>query len=187
MGYQEKHAKKTKSIHIKKSVSLLVALVLMIVVGTGTTLAYIVDMKGPISNLFLPAEVACAVVANEDDEISNIVIKNIGNTDAYIRAAVIVTWKDDTTNRNVYGKQPVENTDYTIKINTDDSSWELEDGFYYWTEPVGVNNFTDPLIESCTQKAEAPASGYSLSIEIVAEAIQADPFISAEAAWAVTE
>lgn len=187
MGYQAKHAKKTKSIHIKKSASLLVALVLMIVVGTGTTLAYIIDQSGTVTNVFIPSQVSCAV--KED-----YTVKNTSDVDAYIRAAVVVTWKDDTTNRNVYGKQPVENTDYTIQYNLTNGWVKGTDGYYYWTSPVksereAANNCTTGvLIETCELKdGITPPSDYHLSVEIVAEAIQADPFANAEAAWAVTK
>ena len=171
MGYQAKHVKQTKTKSYKKSASLLIALILVIVVGTGTTLAYIVDTSGPLSNIFSPSNVACAVNADRS-------IKNTGDVNAYIRAAVVVTWKDDAG--NVYGQKP----NGTISLGY---RWEKEtDGYYYYPLSVAVGGNTEVLVAGYTF-SETPPAGYSLSIEVVAEAIQAAPFASAEAAWAVTK
>lgn len=170
MGYQEKQAKKTNAKHIKKSAFLLVALILILVVGAGTTLAYIVDMSGPLSNIFSPSNVACAV--NDDKSI-----KNTGDVDAYIRAAVVVTWKDNAG--NVYGQKP----NVTI---TSESGWNKKaDGYYYYNSSVAVGNKTAVLIKEYTLTGTEP-DDYSLSIEIVAEAIQANPANAVESAWGVT-
>lgn len=170
MRYQENSTTKTKP--YKKSASLLVALILMIVVGTGTTLAYIVDMSGPLSNIFSPSNVACAVDTDRS-------IKNTGDVDAYIRAAVIATWKD--VSGNVYGgSKPI------VSI-TPESGWaQKSDGYYYYSFAVTVGDSTKKLIDTYACSDTEP-DGYSLSIEVVAEAIQADPFADAEAAWAVTK
>lgn len=45
-------------------------------------------------------------------------VKNTGNTDAFIRAQIVVTWKD--ANGNVSATKPVEDTDYTMTLNTTD-------------------------------------------------------------------
>lgn len=170
MGYQEKQAKKTNAKHIKKSAFLLVALILILVVGAGTTLAYIVDMSGPLSNIFSPSNVACAV--NDDKSI-----KNTGDVDAYIRAAVVMTWKAKDNSGNVYGQKPA------CTLNGIGAKWTLgSDGYYYYTEPIEAGESTNALFTGYTVSDTAP-TGYALSIEIVAEAIQADPFANEEAAW----
>lgn len=177
MGYKAKHAKKTKTNHIKKSASLLAALILMIVVGAGTTLAYIIDTTGSLTNTFLPSQVTCSV--NTDKSI-----KNTGDVDAYIRAAVVITWKNG--DGDVYGQKPMAGTDYTISLNDTAQASNVwvkgSDGFYYWTSPVAVNASTNPLIASFSPIAEAPA-GYTLSLEILTEAIQATPATVVTSSW----
>lgn len=197
MGYQAKHTKKSKNNHFKKSAALLIAMVLIVTVGVGSTLAFLIDTSIEVKNTFLPAKVTCEVDESFDGtKKSSVKIKNTsdtGDVDAYIRAAVVVTWKDDTTNRNVYGKQPVENTDYTIQYNLTNGWVKGTDGYYYWTSPVksereAANNCTTGvLIETCKLKdGVTPPSGYHLSVEIVAEAIQAEPAAAVEEAWGVT-
>lgn len=172
MGYQEKQAKKTNAKHIKKSAFLLVALILILVVGAGTTLAYIIDTSGPITNLFSPATVACEV-------IDGYKVKNTGDTDAYVRVTVVVNWQDE--NGNVFGKQP----EYTLTFG---SGWTKgSDGFYYWPSALAVGaSTTNPVITNYTV-SDSVSDDYKLCIEILAEAIQAKPFANADAAWNVTK
>lgn len=198
MSCKARHAKKSKIHHFKKSAVLLIAMALIVTVGVGSTIAFLIDTSSEVKNTFLPSKVTCEVVEDpfNGKEKTNVSIKNTsdtGDVDAYIRAAVVVTWKDDTTNRNVYGKQPVENTDYTIQYNLTNGWVKGTDGYYYWTSPVksereAANNCTTGvLIETCKLKdGVTPPSGYHLSVEIVAEAIQAEPADAVEEAWVVT-
>lgn len=108
-------------------------------------------------------------------------IQNTGNIDAYIRARVVVTWKD--ASGNVYGKAPVKGEDYTISYNT--STWfDGPGGYKYYQNRVSPQGYTDVLISSCT--ALKKLVGYELSVEIIAEAIQADGK-NAAGQYAVTE
>lgn len=170
MAYQAKHAKHTKQQHIKKSAFLLIALMLVISVGTGSTVAYIIDKPNALTNVFLPAKVACAVTESYQ-------VKNTGDVEVYMRAAVVMTWKAEDNSGNVYGQKPA------CTLNGIGAKWTLgSDGYYYYTEPIKAGESTNALFTGYTVSDTAP-TGYALSIEIVAEAIQADPFANAEAAW----
>ena len=195
MKYRAKHEKQTKKNHFNKSAALLIALVLIVTVGVGSTVAFLIDGPVAVTNTFQPSKVTCEVVEDSFNgkEKTDVSIKNTsdtGDVDAYIRAAVVVTWKDDTTNRNVYGKQPVEGTDYTIQYNLTNGWVKGTDGYYYWTSPVksereAVNDCTTGvLITSCAPVADKAPSGYHLSVEIVAEAIQAEPTTAVTSSWA---
>lgn len=163
----------------KKSLITLVSLLAILCVTVGGSLAFLVDTDGPVTNTFNPSKVTTSV--EEDIETNpkvkqNVKIKNTGDTDAYIRATVVVTWQD--AQGNVYGKQPVAGTDYTISFNTDAQTdpagkWVKYGGFYYWTETVAPDATTGVLITSCTYTANAP-TGYSLAVEIIGSGIQAD-------------
>ena len=113
----------------------------------------------------------------------NVSIKNTSNIPAYIRAAVIITWRD--ANGNIYGQRPVAETDYTISFNTE--NWTLHDGFYYYDSEVAAGTDTAILIHSCTVVESKAPTGYFLSVEILAEAIQADGMgaTSAQDAFAI--
>ena len=180
MSYQKNSTTKIKS--YKKSASLLVALILLCTIGIGSTVAYIIDKTDELANIFIPATVSCVVVTNDDsndDSNIDVTIQNTSNVKAYIRAAVVATWKDDDGNGNVYvygGSKP------TVSI-TPKSGWAQEsDGYYYYSSAVTAGSSTEPLIDTYTYSGTEP-DGYSLSIEVVAEAIQADPFDSADDAW----
>lgn len=167
----------------KKSLALLVSLLVLVCVAVGGTLAYLIDQTQSIPNTFIPSEVTVEVNETFDGAVkSDVSIKNTGDTTAYIRAAVIITWQD--AQGNVYGQMPVEDTDYTIEWGT---GW-LEDanGFYYWTQPVAADKNTGILIEEATVVEGAAPSDYYLCIEIIASGIQSEPKTVVEGAWGVT-
>ena len=184
--YKGKHLKHENPSRWNKSKAMLVSLLLIIGITVGGTLAYIVADSGPVKNTFTPSEVTTTV----DEDVSNGVktsvrIKNTGDTTAYIRAAVVITWQDE--NGNVLGELPAEETDYTITYNLD-SGWKKgADGFYYWTAPVlsddedAFNCHTGVLINSCKAKQTktigtgADAVTYSLAVEIIGSGIQSVP------------
>lgn len=194
MRYKARHAKKSEKNHFKKSAALLIALALIVTVGVGSTLAYLINTSSEVTNTFLPTKVACEV--HEDSfngaTKTNVSIKNTsttGDVDAYIRATVVVTWKD--TAGNVYGQLPVKGTDYTLNYAT---KWEGQTGkwlqsvddYYYWTTPVEINACTGDLIDTCTSINTKTVGDktYYLSVEIVAEAIQAKPITAVTSSWA---
>lgn len=157
------------------------SLILLLAVAVIGTISFIIAVDGPIHNLFNPAEITTSVEETLDGNIKkNVSIKNTGDTTAWIRAAVIVTWQNEAG--NVYGQAPVEGTDYEINKNiVDENGWLLgEDGFYYWYMPVksveeDANNCTTGiLINECKYLANAP-EGYFLNVEIIGSGIQCKP------------
>ena len=185
--YQGKHHKRSRG-RTGKSAALLVSLLLLLTVIVGGTIAFLMDSDGPLNNLFNPSKVTTyvdeTVSGNTKSDVS---IKNTGDTTAWIRAAIVVTWQDK--DGNVYGQLPVEGTDYTMELNVVDKNGWLkgDDGFYYWYLPVksveeDANNCsTGVLIESCTtEKSVTVGSGddavtYYLTVEIIGSGIQSKP------------
>lgn len=166
----------------KRSLVLVVSVLALVLAVAGGTLAWLTANSGPVTNTFTPAQVTCTVEETFDGTTkSDVKIKNTSNIDAYIRAYVVVTWKD--AQGNVYGKLPVKDTDYTIEYATD-TGWEKgSDGCYYFTKPVGIDKTTSELIKECKLIGTPPADGYSLSVEIIAEAIQSQPDRAVSEAW----
>lgn len=193
MKYRARHTKKSTINHFKKSAALLIAMVLIVTLGVGSTLAYLIDTSSEVTNTFLPSEVTCEVHETFDGtKKSNVYIQNVkdddglSDTEAYIRAAIVGTWKD-AVGGNVYGQKPVAGTDYTITLtNTTQKAdaWvKGADGYYYWTSPVPVGEFTGVLITSCTPVDGKEPDGYHLSVEIIAEAIQSEPSTAVTSSW----
>ena len=154
----------------KKSLLLAAGIVLMLTIAIGGTIAYLVANTESITNTFEPGGVPISVDESFTGGVkSDVKITNDGNVPAYIRAKIIVTWKD--AQGNVSAVKPVLGTDYSMNINTAD--WTEAGGFYYYKESVEATGKTTNLIESCT-KTGTPPDGYDLSVEIIAESIQAE-------------
>lgn len=175
----------------KKPVALVALLVLLCCTVAGT-LAYLVTNTDPVTNTFTPASVSTEV--NEDFDgttKSNVTIKNTGNIDAYIRAAVIVNWANDA---GEISGTPVTNTDYSITYNTgENGDWFVgSDGYYYCKTSVKSEKqdaegcWTPVLIERCTQVGTAP-EGFHLRVTILADGIQSVPDTVVKDVWKVVE
>ena len=183
--YQKKHENKKAYTHIKRSTVLLTSLILLVTCLVGTTVAYLLDVASPLINIFTPSTVSCQVNEEsfENDVKTNVYITNTGNIPAYIRAAIVVTWKDP--NGNVYAIRPDSTKDYNIEINLTD--WTYEDGFYYYKSDVPAGGNTEALIISCSPVEGKAPSGYGLNVEILGSAIQAKGIsaTSPQAAWEI--
>ena len=189
--YKGKHLKHEKPSRWYKSKAMLVSLLLVIGVTIGGTLAFIVADDGPVKNTFTPSKVTTEVYEELSDSTkSNVKIKNTGDTTAYIRAAVVITWQDEAG--NILGEKPVAGADYAIEYTDTDEQgadhWiKGADGFYYWTSPVKSDDedakgcYTGALIRNCTaKKTKTIGSGtdavtYYLTVEIIGSGIQSVP------------
>lgn len=173
----------------RKITALIISLLLVLVLGAGATVAYIFTKTDAKQNTFTPAVVSCKVTETFDGSTkSNVRIKNTGNTEAYIRAKIVVSWAKDNADgeQTVSAVVPQKGTDYVIAI--DNPNWfDGGDGYYYFKNPVAVKGETDVLISSCTlaENAKAP-EGYHLSVEIIASALQSTPADVAAKTWGVT-
>ena len=169
---------------MKRSLVLVVSLLALLLVVAGGTLAWL-TAQDSVSNTFTPAHVTCNVEEDFDGTTKkDVTIKNTSDIPVYIRASIIVTWKDSSG--NVYGQLPTA-SDYDMEMVLN-NGWVLgADGYYYYTSPVAVGATTGTLISSCTEVAgKAPDKDYRLSVEIIAEAIQSQPARAVEDAWGVT-
>ena len=166
----------------------LVVSVLVLLLGiVGASLAYLSMKTEPVKNEFTYGKVSCEVLETFDDGVkSNVRIKNTGNIPAYIRARVVVTWKNE--NGYIYGTKPVLGKDYSFDFNPNLINDWTEGGVYvYFPEPVKPNTETQWMLYDCkkTENANVP-EGYDLSVEILADAIQSEPAKAVEEAWGVT-
>ncbi len=174
----------------KRLATLLVSLLLVLGVAVGGTVAFLSTRTNSKVNTFTPSEVTCAVTETFENNVkSYVAVQNTGDTTAFIRAAINVTWmKDadsyDDANQTVSAKIPVEGTDYSITFAQNTNWFVGDDGYYYYQLPVAPLDSTKVLIDECKllDGASAP-DGYHLSVEIVASAIQAGPEAAVQAAW----
>ena len=174
----------------KRLATLLVSLLLVLGVAVGGTVAFLSTRTDSKENTFTPSEVTCAVTETFNNNVkSQVAVKNTGDTTAFIRAAINVTWmsNQDAANQTVSAKVPLKGTDYRITF-AKNTNWILgADGYYYYQLPVDPQVSTEVLIEECKllESASVP-DGYHLSVEIVASAIQSAPDSVVQSMWHVT-
>lgn len=183
------HSEKRKRSILRDRPVVLAISVLVLILGiVGTTLGFLTDKTAPVTNTFTPAKAEISVEETLTNGVkNNVKIKNESDTfPVFIRARVIVTWKDEAG--NVAPTAPTEGTDYTIEWKDSSkvtgSNWvKHSGGNYYHTAPVEKDAFTDVLFTSCQPVDGKAPEGYHLSVEIVADCIQAKPAQAVKDAW----
>ena len=166
----------------KRSGILLAAVIVLLAGAVGGTWAFLVAQSEPVQNNFTYAHVRCTIKEKFDGTTkSDVQIQNTGDIPAYIRARIVVTWKD--VNGNVSSTVPVKDSDYTITFNETD--WKQEGDYWYCKTAVDAKDFTPVLITKCEKTGDAP-DGYDLSVEILADAIQSEPANAVTEAWKYT-
>lgn len=144
-----------------------------------------------VTNKFIPAKSVKPTVEETFDgtEKSDVYI-NVGKTryPVYVRVKIVITWKDK--DGIIYFKEPTENSDYTMTLNLTSTGWTYNaaDGYYYYQTPVKSLGNTDVLIKRCVPiSGREPSSDYTLSVEVIAQTIQAIGFTDGDGEDSTTE
>lgn len=158
-------------------------LALVLCCAVGGTLAWLVDATKPLTNTFTPAQVECTVVEEGFDGTTktNVSVQNPAdkeNVTAYIRVALVPTWEDENGNAVA---EPASLDDLTLSLNQTD--WVKIGSYYYCKTPVEPGSSTPVLVHSATVKT---VNGYSMNLQILAEAVQAEPASAVESIWPVS-
>lgn len=188
--------KKRKNVMKNKSFPVLCALllgcvvILLVVGGVNQTLGYFMktDVK---ENKFEVGNVDTVIreTFTPVDKIKeNVYIENIGNVPVFVRAAILVYWKDNEG--KVMADKPMKGTDYTI--SGPEENWigngDTANPIWYYTKTLkssGEDEKTTALITKCEDIGNY-ADGRVLVVDIVTQAIQAEPFSAVEDAWKVS-
>ena len=182
--YQGEHMNNGGAPKARKTATLLVAIVLLLGVAVGTTVAYLIDRTEKIENKF---EYAKTDVTVEEEftgtEKSNVQVKNESNIPVYIRATYVANWVDAAG--NIVTSVP---TGYDYQLNENpDSKWvEGKDGYFYYPTPVQPKDLTGGSLLTCTVTKQLANPEYTLNVEILATAIQSEPTAAVVEAWGVT-
>lgn len=178
-GTYVKRRRKSRT-RMNRATVLLMAILMLIGVVAGSTVAYLIDTTGDVANTFEYAKVSCEITENFDKATKgNVQVKNTGTTDAYIRATYVVNWLD--SDGNIAASVP---TGYSYElIKNPDSKWrEGSDGYFYYPTPVGPGESTEKSLLTC--KVTYPENPeYTLSVEILATAVQSQPASAVKEAW----
>ena len=133
--YQGAYVKKRRKsrVRMNRATVLLMAILMLIGVVAGSTVAYLIDTTGQVANTFEYAKVSCEITENFDKTTkSNVQVKNTGTTDAYIRATYVVNWLDK--DGGIVASVPAGYS-YDLRVNPD-SKWKEIGGYYYYPDPV---------------------------------------------------
>ena len=106
----------------------------------------------------------------KDNVKKDVTVTNNLDYSVFVRAVVVVSWKKASDPLTVYPVAPVAGTDYSVTYNSTD--WFQKNGYWYCINPVLSGATSSALITTCSQTGTAP-DGYVLSVEIVAQTIQA--------------
>ena len=157
---------------VYRTAVLLIAVLLLITTAVGSTAAFLVTKTKPVVEDFAYAQVSCQVT-------DTMGVKNTGTAQAYIRASYAANWLD--VNGNIVVAAP---EGYSCGLVENQDDWtEGGDGYFYYPYPVAPGDETPSLLTCSPSYPEEPA--YTLSVEVVAEAIQSNPAEAAEEAWGV--
>lgn len=158
---------------VYRTAVLLIAVLLLITTAVGSTAAFLVTKTEPVEEAFAYAQVSCQVT-------DTLAVQNTGTAQAYIRASYAVNWLDGE--ENIVAAVP-ENYSCDLAENPQGAWVDGGDGYFYYPYPVAPGDETPSLLTCSVSRPEEPE--YTLSVEVVAEAIQSDPAEAAADAWGV--
>ena len=178
--YQDAHNEKSgrHGIRMNRTAVLLIAIILLISTAVGSTVAFLATRTEPVENSFEYADVSCEVMQDRDTDGSIVQVKNTGTISAYIRAAVVANWID--VDGNIAASVP---EGYSYDLTCSSGSWaQGKDGFFYYLLPVAPGALTEGSLLTCTVACPEDPE-YTLSVEVLTEAIQSTPASAVNEAW----
>ena len=156
----------------------LVSLILILTIGVGGTLAYLITSTGEVKNTFTPADYDIEINETlEDGAKKNVTATNMSDFDMYLRAAIVVTWTN--ADGNVI-PQPSGATVTGIP-DGDVGNWKMVGDYWYYNTAVAPNGTTDAIIAEA--RMENLPEGVKGNIEILVQGIQAEPDQAVIDAW----
>lgn len=171
---------------------LIAATALCIVAAVGLTLSFMFK-KAEKTNRFIPAEVSCAVrektdgsevtsIAAVGSEKSDIRVENTGNVREFLRLKMVSYYVD--ANGDIVGTVSSQYPTLSLK-----NGWIAgANHTYYYPFPTDPGGMTEILCEPVTlghTQLENGTTVYQV-IEVIAEAVQAEPSDAAQEVWGVT-
>lgn len=176
MAYSEKQTKKQ---HIRTLV--LTCMLALLLLGSVLGVIAYMQAHSHISNTFTVAVMKLDINETFDgSEKSDVKVLNQGDVPAYLRAAVVVNWKD--ADGNILLPIPEKDKDYSITMG--DGWTRGSDGYWYCKSPVAVEANSPVLIEKCERISID--SGKHLSVDILVQGVQAAPLDAVKELWGAT-
>jgi len=153
---------------------LLLALILLLGLAIGGTVAYLSSSTDDVENEFKLATVGGNIEEDVENNVkTSITVKNTGTVACYVRVALVTNWVNAEghicTNHS---------TDLGFTLG---SGWTKgNDGYYYHTDPVKPTESTSNLLGTSIEMTQA-ADGCKMQIEVLSSVIQTNA--DAYASW----
>lgn len=179
-----------------KLFALIICLDLVVLLVVGGTLAYLFTSTEPVTNTFTPVTADIEIDEEFNGTVKeNVKVTNSGDVEAYVRAKVVINWMD--ADNNVLAEKPADatyqidwaydgkNIDNQEDVSENESKWCEHNDLYYYTLPIKPDESTGNLIDKVTV-SYPPGSTYKLHVEILSQAVQAEPKTAVEELWGVS-
>lgn len=181
-----------KKIFSLKSKLLVSLLAVALVVGVGTTIAYLQATTGLLTNTFAMAEVDTEIGEDITDGNKTVTIENKGDSAVYVRARILVSGvnPDDVS----INSEPVENVgkDKVVLVIPQNKGWAQVDKdalfngeFIYYNSKLESGAFTGELLQKVQVGDKVDLSHFSVTI--THESVLAGSYNTPEAAFAAAE
>lgn len=161
-----------------RMVAMLLALVVLLGLSVGGTVAFLASESDSVTNQFIPAEVVIDIdesVNQLTNEKTKVEIVNNSNIPVYIRVTLVGNWEDD-------GKICINHSNEQPSFNLG-TDWLLgDDGYFYYAKPVQVGGNTTDLLGSSIELAVAD-DGCTYQVEVIASGIQSKPASTFNSVW----
>lgn len=181
-GTYVKRRRKSK-VRMNRATVLLMAILMLVGVVAGSTVAYLIAQTDDVANTFTYGKVSCDVGETFNGTTKeNVYVTNTGNINAYIRATYVVNWVDEKG--NILASAP-DGYSYSITENPG-NKWvkSTTDGYFYYPVAVAPEGKTEGSLLTCTVNYPDNPE-YTLSVEILATAVQSEPADAVYQAWGV--
>ncbi|MGO5024261.1 hypothetical protein ACTQ4E_14425 [Lawsonibacter sp. LCP25S3_G6] len=184
MAYQGKRLLKKpqrNKTHRLRTLGLICVLLVLLPVAIHGTIAFM-QANDKTVNLFSVASSSLKIDETFDkNSKTNVTVKNTGDIPSYLRAALVISWKDD--NGNILPAIPEAGTNYTLTMG---SGWiQGDDGYWYYPHPVKAGASSPVLIKSCAPEGKGPTVVH-LCVDILTQAVQAEPSDAVQELWGAT-
>ena len=185
MMYHGKHeaAGSAAKHSMKKTGVLLAALVLMVSLTVGGTLAYLASGTDAVENVFEPTEVTIRIDEEFDGYVKeNVGVTNTGEIPAYVRLMLVETWVKvgEDGSRTPVAKPEGAKIIYTP---TAPENWwgNTSVNIWYYTKPLAPG--ASATLFSSIQYI-AP-EGYAVDVQLLGGGVQAEPADAVKEAWRI--
>lgn len=186
--YNEKNTQKSshsayrkRRLRWRKDLVLFCSIVMLLVGVVGGSMAYLLTKTDSIVNKFTPVQMSVDVHEEFDEKVKeHVIVKNTSDVPAFIRAIYTAYWQNE--DGTVNGAPAT----YTIQIGEGWQEYPEDTDVYYYKGIVAAKTgATTDFIVTCSPTGEAP-EGCTFVIEVITEAIQAEPINAVREAWKMT-